>query len=217
MTSSTVLIFGEGDEDNDRRALEHLIHAFAPINVSIRCKRYRSPIILDRGAKRRKSKRVAEEVAVLERGMREAARRGERVVTIGFHDCDALEPAHVAEAGRIEEELRVAGVQQPIAATPAWSIEAWWMLFPEALALTRGCWKDYRTPANVGAIQKAKETLRGSLRPIGQHRCPDYHERDSITIARHIRERRLADDARTDRSASLAQFRDALRLALTAR
>jgi len=214
VTAATVLIFGEGDQENDRRALEHLIFALAPKGVRVRCKRLRSPIILDKKAERRKHKRVAREVAAHEEDARGSAGRGERVIVVAFHDCDEVEPAHEVIAEQIQADLRAAGVKFPVAAVPAWSIEAWWMLFPEALAKTRTCWSVTTVPANVGKIRDAKSQLMRNLRNKGSRRCPDYHERDSITIAKNVRDMGLAVDERTGRADSLARFRDSLRAAL---
>ena len=214
MTQASVLIFGEGKDYYDSQAIEYLIRALAPSSVRLKLTKLRSPVILDRGAARRKRASVADEIAAHDRVRRRIAPPGERVVVVAFHDCDALEPAHIEQAARLEQELVQAGVERPVAATPAWCIEAWWMLFPEALATTRKCWKSFAVPANVGAVVQAKSALRRALRPQGHTRCPDYDERDSPTIARHVFERRLASDSRTNQSASLQYFRDRLRAAL---
>lgn len=214
LTTARILIFGEGKDDYDRRAIEHLIHALAPAGVTIRSRRHRKPIILDRGANRRRRLRMAEEVAILEDEEWRTASSQYRVVVVGFHDCDALEPAHREEGRRIEADLAGRGVRRPVAAVPAWCIEAWWILFPEALARTRQCWRPIKVPGNVGSIPRAKEHLRQALRNTAIGSCRDYHEGDSVTIARHVRECGLASDARTGRSASLVRFRDRLRAAI---
>ena len=113
------------------------------------------------------------------------------VAVIAHEDCDAIEPAHEALANRIESELAAAGVPTPIAATPAWDIEAWWMLFPQSLQMTRPCWAsvDYGG-RDVGRIERSKDVLRRQLRPVGTRAratCPDYVESDSINIAANIR------------------------------
>ena len=70
-----------------------------------------------------------------------------------------------AEAEALKRELHDAGVADVVAATPAWEIETWWMLFPHALARVRGCWRpvDYST-RHVGRIQDAEASARPPCR-----------------------------------------------------
>ena len=124
-----------------------------------------------------------------------------KVIAVVHTDCDAVEPAHVQATEALNADLKRAGVRHPIAVTPAWEMETWWMLFPVAVRSVRNCWDeiDYGGK-HVGAIRNSKEQLTRDLRPKSrdiQRRCPDYHESDSITIAR-----RVADDPR-----HLAQIR----------
>ena len=62
---------------------------------------------------------------------------------------------------------------------------------------------------SVGKIQNAKEALP-ALRPNGSHRCPDYHESDSIAIARKIEESGAIKIGERLTAESLECFRDAL-------
>ena len=210
MTVAHILIFGEGKDQYDSQAIEHLVRALVPPDVKLKVRKLRFPIMLDRGAARKKQADMAQQIAGQERAARIASRPGERVIVVGFHDCDEVEPAHIQQAAAIEQRLRNAGVQRPVAATPAWCIETWWMLFPDALASTRRCWRPLNVPAAVGKIPNAKNALRRALRPTGHQRCPDYDERDSPTVARFVSQRRPITAAQVARSASLAQFRDRL-------
>ena len=111
-----ILIFGE--DDNDRRALVHLVRALTPTGSSVGIETRRRPIILSREAVRRPA--VSEEIAAL---WRVEQKPGRRVVVLAHRDCDDLEPAHVAEAEALKREIRAAGVTEAVAATPAWEIE----------------------------------------------------------------------------------------------
>lgn len=210
MSSALVLIFGEAEDDNDRRAIEYLVQSLKPKDVQVRCQRHRTPFILDRSAQRRKHMRACEEIAILASAATEAAKPGDKVLVVGFHDTDEVEPSHIKESQRIKNDLRAYGVVG-VAATPACTIEAWWMLFPEALAQTRRCWASFKTSGNVGAIQQPKTYLTRKLRNPSNRKCPDYTETDSVPIARHIRDMNLATDNRTSICGSLAHFRDELR------
>jgi hypothetical protein len=106
-------------------------------------------------------------------------------------------------------------VEYPIAAVPAWEMETWWMLFPEALSRVRACWRkvDY-TKRKVGLIENSKEVLQKDLRPKQKNgrKCPDYAESNSERIAEEIALQGLARlPGRVARSASLQAFQDQLR------
>lgn len=181
-----VLIFGE--DQTDRGALEHLskaILAHAGI-TGVRTSALRKPIILSRHASKRKRHKMSAEVA----GFARAFERKAKTLVVVHQDCDDVEPAHLREAARLDVDLRAAGVVRPVPATPAWEIEAWWMLFPRALMTLRPRWRtvDYGGQ-NVGLIANAKERLRNDLRPIDRadrHRCPDFEPSDGVRLAQLI-------------------------------
>jgi hypothetical protein len=138
-------------------------------------------------------------------------KQGRRVVVLVHRDCDDLEPAHVAASEGLKSEIHAAGVADAVAATPAWEIEAWWMLFPEALARVRRCWRavDYSNQ-HVGRFQNAKERLRRDLRPIEQaarKRCPDFVDSDGIRVAEEIWKGGLIERGTLPRSDSFQSFR----------
>lgn len=179
------LVFGE--DPSDRAALSHLLRALSPVGSKPTVKNLRQPIILSRIAKAGKRRKIAEEIAAFSKGHE---KDGCKVFAIAHRDCDAVEPKHIADASRIECELKAAGVANPIAAVPAWEIEAWWMLFPAALQSVRSCWNsiDYGHQ-DVGAIINAKERLIHDLRPIDKNlrnKCPEYKEADGIRISEFI-------------------------------
>jgi len=173
-----VMIFAE--DQNDAHAIKIIIKHLEPhVAVSIR----RDPIVLSRNATRPKLGNMYNKMAAFAKA---EALGGIKVVVVAHRDCDSCEPAHEPNSAELEREMKAAGITHPVAATPAWEIEAWWMLVPEALAATRGCWKTVNfANKNVGDIANAKQVLRTALRPTGiaAKRCPDYTESDSQRIA----------------------------------
>lgn len=209
VASRLVLFFGE--DVNDANALMHLAKALAPAGVEIEMKYLRRPPILRRDSGNRKRRGMASEIA----GFAEILGKRRHVIVVVHRDCDQLEPAHVADSEDLYNDLVGAGVPNPVPATPAWEMETWWMLFPEALALTRKCWNkiDYGS-VSVGMIANAKERLRRDLRPKNV-RCRDYCESDSGTIASFIAQHSLADEKTCSRSESLREFRQRFQNALS--
>lgn len=202
-----VLIAGE--DPNDTHSIMHLMRAILPTDANYAARPLRRPPILRRNAAPAKRRSMAEEVAALASAF---LRTHLKVVTVAHRDCDELEPAHLAEAEALESDLRDAGAPNPIAATPAWEIETWWMLFPEALRATRGCWKaiDY-AHLDVGMIQHSKERLVRDLRPVGRRRnCPDYRESDSVIVAQQVHRLGLAQNHERLKADSLREFRKKL-------
>lgn len=186
LPSCLALVFGE--DYNDQAALVNLLKALRPPGVSLRAEVRRKPLVLARDAVRKGARRrMASDIASFYKA---AQGTGRYVVAIVHRDCDAVEPAHVACASALLEELEVLGVDRVVVAAPAWEIETWWMLFPAAIANARACWRrvDYKVQ-NVGMFTDAKERLRRDLRPISaveRNRCRDYSESDGIKIAEYI-------------------------------
>lgn len=209
MVAKTLILFF-GEDQNDTQALVSLSRALLPADAPVETKHLRRPPILRRDAAPKKRQSMALEIAAFAQTL--GARR--RVAVVVHRDCDAIEPGHVVEATSLRDDLLAAGVPNPVPATPAWEIEAWWMLFPQALAATRGCWRtvDYGR-SNVGMIENAKERLTRDLRPR-QGKCRDYTESDSISVANVILQNRLTPAEAGPSSASLQAFRENLLLVM---
>lgn len=109
-------------------------------------------------------------------------------LVVAHQDCDAVEPAHHALADSIRRELESEGVPNVIAVTPAWEIEAWWYLWPSAVASVNSKWKPLNRKGNHGMIQNVKEELRRDLRAKGVR---DYEESDCVKIATQVRAKQL--------------------------
>lgn len=187
--SPLVMVFGE--DDNDRSSIKYLIRALAPQCPTIRT--YAKPLVLVRNraaAEQRKNAGDIHRVVA-------AAQVMHKVEAVFAHeDCDAVEPAHVALSDQIEQQLLDQGVPNPCAVTPAWELEAWWFLWPDAVQKVNRNWRRLnRDGSAVGLIVDAKETLRRDLRPQGKgNSTSDYQESDSPTIAKFVHDDGLIGD-----------------------
>ena len=186
-----VLVFGESQ--HDRGAIVELTTGLRP-DFAGHIEARRTPLVLIKKASLETARSNATDIAKLVR--QEAAAR-DVVAVLAHEDCDALEPAHVAAAAKIERALEEAGCPStPIAVTPAWELEAWWLVFPEAVAAVTTGW---RTPSgwigrDIGQLANAKEELTRAVRsPKAKANARAYHEADSIEIAQGIVKQRLLD------------------------
>jgi hypothetical protein len=186
MQDIKILVFGE--DTNDCHAISHLIRNIAPSRLSAKDVQARKrPIVLSKNAvssgKRRKMADAIAAIAKFE------SKNIKKLIVVVHRDCDECEPNHIRQTSDLEEELRRAGVKHVVPATPAWELEAWLMLFPNAVNSLRSCWRQLPDRNSVGHIRNAKEQLRRDLRPINtemQNRCPDYSEGDCIPISQKI-------------------------------
>lgn len=180
-TLTTWVVFGEST--NDTSALRLLIVGLRPA-LGSRVTTRRSPLVLIKGRVAAEQRKSATRLAQV---VRAEQAKGTRVSAVVAHeDCDALEPAHEHIGKQIEDALDAAGVPHPIAATPAWEIEAWWLLFPEAVRHIVPTWNtpDAYLGTDLGRLQGAKEVLDTEVRAGGSKRR--YTESDSPSIAAAI-------------------------------
>lgn len=175
-----LLVFGE--DEHDRKALQQLVEGLRPSFkgcVEVR----RRPLVLIKNTEAKKASKNATEIGKVAK--QEAALH--RIVAVVAHeDCDALEPAHEHVGAKIEAALNAAGSPgTPVAATPAWELETWWMVFPEAVRRVVPTWREPSDwlGKNVGSVANSKEALKRAVRAKGAR---EYEERDSIAIARAI-------------------------------
>lgn len=195
---SLALVFGE--DYNDTQAIAVLIAALCP-RLAGRVKARRSPPVLLRDAKPEDVRPRADRLAAI--AAAETRLRG-LVCVFAHEDADAVEPAHIAIAERIEKALKAAGVQA-CAVVPAWELESWWLLWPEAVHSVHPSWSkpDQYRGKNVGMISNAKEELRRRFRSADGKST--YQESDSKHIAAAV-ERRGEVRAIQGTSASYARF-----------
>lgn len=192
------VIFSE--DSNDAESIKKLIKALWP--SAPRIEYSRRPLILIKGQRdAEKRKKNAANVAAAIRAMKV---RENIIFVIAHQDCDAVEPAHDSLRRSILEELGSVDVPHVIAVTPAWEMEAWWFLWPDAVAATNSKWKRLRRTGNHGMIRDAKEQLRRDLRHKSTR---DYEESDSPRIAEQVAKLGLVA-RRTGFCASLDLFFD---------
>jgi hypothetical protein len=178
-----VLVFGE--DENDRKAIRELIMALCPNLIGL-VETRREPLVLIKNAQRNEIKGRAQRIAhVVGR-----ERRLRNVVCVFAHeDCDDVEPAHEAVAEKIERVMAEAGCEVH-AVVPAWEIEAWWFLWPEAVTACHASWSipaRYRG-TEVGRIVKAKEEFRREIVSKGAANARRYRVSESPIIAKKVRE-----------------------------
>lgn len=183
--SKAILVFGEND--NDRSALIEIAKALAP-EAKIHYEKRNKPLILASKQERAETVRSTEQdIAKL---VKVAQVRFDVLAIIAHRDCDDIEPAHVKMATDIKANLQGVGVKHIVAATPAFELEAWWLLFPNAAQAVCKSWRHFTyNGINVGMIRNAKEHLTRALRPkepSKRQRCPEYSESDSVRIAREV-------------------------------
>lgn len=196
-----VLVFGE--DDNDRETLRQLAVAIRPDTPKL--EKRRKPLVLMRDREAAARKKNADGIAAqVKRDQKRFDVRG----LIAHQDCDAIEPAHEALAQSIRSQLSVLDVPI-VAATPAWEMETWLYLWPDAApAHVVGWRRPARTGANVGKLTDAKERYRRDVRPLDK-RVRDYVESDAPHIVKKAQALQLINklDAKSE---SYIAFRDEL-------
>ena len=180
--SGGFLVFGENE--HDQKAIRVLAEGLRPdLAGTLLCRR--RPLVLIKGARPEKAKSNAEQIA--EVAKQESAIRAVAGV-LAHEDCDELEPAHEVAGARIESALQAAGCPQPVAVTPAWELETWWLLFPEAVGKVV---KGWRTPddwlgRDLGRLRNSKEALARAVRDPRNASARAYSENDAVEIASHV-------------------------------
>jgi hypothetical protein len=179
-----------GESPNDTSAIRNLIVGLRP-DLRDHVETRRDPLVLTQEKSPTKAKTNHQRIAGL---VRQESAAKTVLAVVAHHDCDAVEPAHTDVAKQIEDGIKDAGCILPvIGVAPAWEIEAWWMLFPEAVGKVVEGWRepDDWLGRNVGMVENAKENLTKAVHPKsskGKRRTREYEERDSIKIASNIDE-----------------------------
>jgi hypothetical protein len=182
---SIVLIFGESE--NDRATIEEFFRALRPDFVEI-IKPLRDPLLLIKDASPANLPRRAE---ILAAAVRSEELTSKVVCVLAHEDCDAVEPAHVALSDKIEAVFIGRGIKA-LAATPAWEMETWLFLWPDASKRYRPKWRrpDNHNGTNVGMLTDAKEKFVLAVRPsraADRAGVRDYRPSDSPMIAAKVR------------------------------
>jgi hypothetical protein len=205
---SVVIVFGESD--NDRETVREFFRALRP-DFAGTVKPLRQPQLLIKDARPENLPNRADILAATVRSEEVTSRV---VCVLAHEDCDAVEPAHTGLSDKIETVFRQKGIKA-LAATPAWEMETWLFLWPEASKRYRPRWRrpDKYDGRNVGMLTDAKEKFIAAVRPsraADRAGVRDYHESDSPMIAAKVRELGIID-ALSATSNSYTRFRDAVR------
>jgi hypothetical protein len=178
--TSFVLVFGE--DDHDRECIKILLEGLRP-DLARRVQKRRQPLVLLKNANPADVPDRAQRIALAVDAERDAV-----ACVFAHEDCDAVEPAHDRVAAKIESALRAAGLEAH-AVVPAWEMEAWWFLWPEAVKAAFPSWRapDDHAGRNVGMIRNAKEELRRRVTPSNAKRgFLGYRESDAPLIAARV-------------------------------
>lgn len=199
-----------GESDNDTEAIGHFFRALRPdFEGTVRARR--DPPILMKDAT---PQSLPDRTSILSAIIRSEALTADVVCVLAHEDCDAVEPAHVSLSQKIEGAFDGDGITV-YAATPAWEMETWLFLWPEASKKYKPKWRrpDKYNGTNVGMLTNAKEKFRAELRPRGaaaRAGVRDYSETDAPMIASKIRELGMIDSPDAI-SNSYIRLRDAVR------
>lgn len=174
------LIFAENQNDAD--SLGHLICALWTGAPSLQYRR--KPLVLIKGRAKAEARKNADQIAQIVKAQNVLS---DVKFVVAHQDCDSLEP-HDLVAKQIHDEIVAAGVENVVAVAPAWELEAWWFLWPEAVASVNSKWRKISRKGNHGMISNAKEVLTRDLRSQG---ALDYRESDSVKIAKAVRDKNI--------------------------
>jgi len=175
-----ILVFGESP--NDTNALKILILGLCPALKSSDVRVLRAPPTLQRDAHQLAVKQWVDRAASALRAARIVL--GEAICIFAHSDSDGPDGCAFEEARTAQ--LRAAGFSQAHAVIPVESIEAWWLLFPEATEDIVPTWAGalVRKPGDVDRVNDPKsELIRRTRRK--QPKRP-YREGDSPAIAAAI-------------------------------
>jgi len=178
--TSVVLVFGE--DDHDRECVKILLEGLRP-DLARRVQKRKQPLVLIKSANTADVPDRAQRIADVVRAERDTV-----ACVFAHEDCDDTEPAHERVAAKIEAALRAAGLEAH-AVAPAWEMEAWWFLWPEAVKAAFPSWRapDDHAGRNVGMIRNAKEELRRRVTPTSAKRgFIGYRESDAPGIAARV-------------------------------
>jgi hypothetical protein len=200
-----ILVFGE--HDNDRAAIRELLLALRSDLPNI--EKRRDPLIL---MKSRNEATIRKNAQSMSAQVQRDSRRFDVRAIVCHADCDAIEPAHEALSDRIQERFSESGVAVA-AAAPAFEMEAWLFLWPDAAPMVVASWSrpTTRKRQNVGIIENPKEAFRRAVRGNPRGKPPrDYEESDCPKILAKVRETGMIHREPDAVSKSYEMFRDAV-------
>jgi hypothetical protein len=179
-SAAIVLVFGE--DDHDRECIKLLLEGLRP-DLARRVQKRKQPLVLIKNAHPADVPDRAQRIAYAVEAERDPV-----ACVFAHEDCDEVEPAHERVAAKIEAALRGVGLDAH-AVAPAWEMEAWWFLWPEAVKAAFPSWRAPNDHAgrNVGMIRNAKEELQRRVTPANARRgFIGYRESDAPAIATKV-------------------------------
>jgi len=175
-----------GEDDNDSKTLKVLIAALRPDLPAGSLRTLRDPITLVKNVPPGQLPAKATRVSAILRAY--DVRAPIRCVFL-HEDADDFEPAHLPLIEKIEKAYQNLPWRVH-AVVPAWELETWWFLFPNAVAALHQSWRqpDQYLGKDLGKIRDAKERLRQCVRPPGKrsNAFRSYVESDSVLIAKKV-------------------------------
>lgn len=199
-TQSVVLVFAESL--NDARAIRSLIEALCP-SLKNRVREQPRPPSLQRSAGPRPVKNWMDGVGQV---VTRVSMRTTVACVFVHRDSDGPDPG-----GRLavstEAAMRRAGIDNGHAVVPVQEIEAWWLLFPQAIEGFRKSWSGTLPTSrrNVDMVSNPKEEL--TKRTARKSRKNAYSEADSPEIARLVARALESGKQPTGSSRSFDRFR----------
>jgi len=184
MKKQAIVIFGE--DDNDRKAVKELILALHPNARGIKILMRRKPLVLMKGRTRERTRSNAQDIANIIRA--ERVRHDVKFI-LAHQDCDDVEPAHLRLSKEITDSMEKFGVKA-VPVTPAFEMEAWWFLWPDAVIAFNSNWnRPSMSGKHVGMVRDAKEALmRAVTKGNKRAQSRPYRESDAPLIAEKVRE-----------------------------
>ena len=171
-SGGTVLVFGENR--NDAQSVKELLLAANSELDPRRVKALPRPMSLTKGAKQPAVRRWVDELAAVIR----AHRAGGPIAAVVVHrDADEHDP----------HGMRHAELGLPV--VPVQMIEAWWLLFPDAVEAVRPSAWGGRLPRKRRDVEVIVDPKAELCRLTRSRRAPEYSEADSPVVALHIRRR----------------------------
>jgi hypothetical protein len=196
-----ILVYGE--DENDRDIIRELIVAICPSAAGRVEKRRRPPMFVKGGSSTNLAHRAQKFAAAVRA---DESANGPVSCVFVHEDADGLPPEDEVRGRQMRDACANEGLDV-IPVVPAWEIEAWFFLFPAAVARGFPSWRRLpeRPGARVDFIENAKERFRALTAPPGGKRR--YVESDGRRIASCIRELGLADSP-VGEAAAFTRFRE---------
>lgn len=194
-----VLVYGESL--NEARAVKALILALCPaLDGQVHARPKPTSLVKDATPDK-----IRTWMELLARMVKADAKGGEVACVFVHRDADGPDPKSKL-AVATEKAMSHAGLDGAHAAVPVRTIEAWWLMFPEALAAVVETWG-----TNLGNVQRDVDRVPDPVKTLqratgkGKQQKRRYEKADSPQVAENVRRLGLVQGQR-GRSASFDRF-----------